>query len=434
MNVAYPSRILSVCSGVAGLDVGIARAFPGARTVGYIEREAYPAVCLVTAMEEGSLDQAPIWLGDLGAFPANGWAGLVDTIAASIPCQGNSVAGKRAGLDDPRWLWPQTRRLLRLVRPRYFILENVPGLATVNLGRAIRTLLGDLDTLGYDAEWGCLSAAQVGATFNGDRLWLLAWRRDVAEADSYGQQRSAQPDCQSKEPELSRSGSDAHRRHQTLVAALGRQLQRLGESGVMASSCRTAEGEGDQRQRSRHTALRPGQGDDGQALGSAQSLRLEVRRGIGRGLREQQSAAHGTGDALVPGTATSARYGVQGGLRNVLVQPASDARPRLRVPGDRGVGDGPILPEWPPLPDDTDGWRAVLDRRPDLAPAQPAVRRVATVRSGDDRLDVRVPGACSCPRGKRIAVVGNAVCPDQCAAALRLLWCRAFGSGSEVTS
>jgi DNA (cytosine-5)-methyltransferase 1 len=336
-------------------------------------------------MEAGDLAAAPIWLGDLGAFPANGWSGLVDTIAASIPCQGNSVAGARGGIDDPRWLWPQTRRLLRLLRPRYFILENVPGLLSVSSGRAFGGLIGDLDTLGYDAGWGCLSAAAVGANFGGDRLWLLAWQRDVAEADAPGRSRIEEPHGGSVQPRLETPRrTDAHGCHSALGTAIGGQLQRRREPGVVAPASRPPEGEAREWQRGRHAAGRPGEGDDGAAVDAAHDSGLE-----GPCLPEHE----GRGERV---TWTTGR-------------PSNG------------------LPLWPPLPDDTDGWKAVLDRYPELAPAQPAVRRVAAIRPGDDRLDVRLPGACTCPRSRRIAAIGNAVSPDQAAAALRALWHRAFG-------
>src|SRR6185436_11385703 len=62
-------------------------------------------------------------------------AEYVDVICAGIPCQPTSVAGRQAGKSDARWLWPATRRIIRLVRPRYFLLENPPGLLSANRGR-----------------------------------------------------------------------------------------------------------------------------------------------------------------------------------------------------------------------------------------------------------------------------------------------------------
>lgn len=99
----------------------------------------------------------------------------VDLLTAGFPCQAVSVAGKRLGTDDDRWLWPETIRIICLVRPRWALLENVPGL----LGRGMSEVLGDLAASGYDAEWECISAAAVGAPHIRDRVWIVAYPRRV---------------------------------------------------------------------------------------------------------------------------------------------------------------------------------------------------------------------------------------------------------------
>ncbi len=115
----------------------------------------------------------------------------VDLLTAGFPCQAVSVAGKRLGAEDERWLWPDTLRILRLVRPRWALLENVPGL----LGRGMSEVLGDLAASGYDAEWECISAAAVGAPHIRDRVWIVAYPsiggqlgadRDQREHDATG--------------------------------------------------------------------------------------------------------------------------------------------------------------------------------------------------------------------------------------------------------
>ena len=95
----------------------------------------------------------------------------VDLLTAGFPCQAVSVAGKRLGTDDERWLWPDTIRIIRLVRPRWVLLENVPGL----LGRGMSDVLGDLAASGYDAEWSLLSACFMGAPHTRERVFIVAY-------------------------------------------------------------------------------------------------------------------------------------------------------------------------------------------------------------------------------------------------------------------
>ena len=99
----------------------------------------------------------------------------VDLIAGGFPCQPVSYAGKRLGQDDSRWLWPEFARLIRVLRPRFALMENVPGLLSVNDGDAMGEVLGDLAALGYDAEWQVISAAAVGAPHLRERVWIVAY-------------------------------------------------------------------------------------------------------------------------------------------------------------------------------------------------------------------------------------------------------------------
>lgn len=160
---------LHLCSGYGGFELALREW--GVRTVCHVERDAHAAATLVARMEEATLDQAPIW-DDLCTFDGRPWRGRVDIVTAGFPCQPFSTAGQRRGLDDERWIWPDIARIIRDVGPRYVILENVPGLVRHGLPH----VLNDLASLRFDAEWGCLSAAAVGAPHKRERVWIVAHR------------------------------------------------------------------------------------------------------------------------------------------------------------------------------------------------------------------------------------------------------------------
>ena len=101
----------------------------------------------------------------------------VDIICGGFPCQPHSLAGRRAGASDERDLWPEFARLIREVRPRWVVAENVPGLLSSDAGRFFGTILRDLATCGYDAEWDCISAADMGAPHLRERIWIVAYPR-----------------------------------------------------------------------------------------------------------------------------------------------------------------------------------------------------------------------------------------------------------------
>lgn len=176
MDLPRDLRVLSLCSGIGGLDLGIRGAVPSARTVALVEREAFACAVLATLMEAGLMDPAPIHT-DLATFDGAPWRGAVDLVAAGFSCQPWSYAGERRGVEDERWIWPLVERVVRDVGPPFVFLENVPGL----IGGGLEYVLGGLASLGFDAVWDVFSAAESGATHERERFYLLAHRDGLWE-------------------------------------------------------------------------------------------------------------------------------------------------------------------------------------------------------------------------------------------------------------
>jgi site-specific DNA-cytosine methylase len=127
---------------------------------------------LLARMEEQSLEPAPVWAGNLEAVGWRSWHGVVDCITAGFPCQPWSAAGKRDGEDDERWIWPDIARIISEVEPPLCWLENVRGLVS---GGGLELVLADLAARGFDAKWGVLPAAAVGASHERERVFILAY-------------------------------------------------------------------------------------------------------------------------------------------------------------------------------------------------------------------------------------------------------------------
>lgn len=164
-----PVNVLSLCSGVGGLELGAKLALGDARVVCYVEREAFCVEHLARKGEAGALDAAPVW-SDLASFDGRPWCGVVDLVTAGFPCQPFSQAGTRKGTEDERWLWPELERIIQGAEPGVVFLENVPGLVRSGLA----SVLQGLAWLGFDAEWDVFSAAGVGAPHIRKRLFILA--------------------------------------------------------------------------------------------------------------------------------------------------------------------------------------------------------------------------------------------------------------------
>ena len=156
----------SLFSGIGGFDLGLERA--GHEILWQVENDPYCQKVLAKHWPD-----IPCYgdIHDVGKHNLE----KVDMICGGFPCQPVSVAGKRKGQDDDRWLWPEFGRLIRELRPRYVLVENVPGL----LIRGMGDVLGDLAKLGYDAEWGCVSAASVGAPHLRKRIFIVAHAQHV---------------------------------------------------------------------------------------------------------------------------------------------------------------------------------------------------------------------------------------------------------------
>jgi len=167
---------LSLFSGAGGGDLGCQHLL-GWRCMGYVEWEDYCVKVIDQRIKDGALDSAPIFFGDIKEFNERGYAksytGVVEAITAGFPCTPFSIAGRQKAKDDARNGWPETIRTIRLVRPKYCLLENVPGLLSRS-HRYFETILKDLAESGYDVRWKVISAGEVGAPHKRDRLWIVA--------------------------------------------------------------------------------------------------------------------------------------------------------------------------------------------------------------------------------------------------------------------
>ena len=161
-------RVLDLFSGIGGFSLGLERT-GGFETVAFCEIEEFPRKVLKKHWPE-----VPCY-EDVRTLTAERLAadGIgVDVICGGFPCQDVSFAGKRAGLEGARsGLWSEYARLIGELRPQFVIVENVPGLLNLGMGR----VLGDLSESGYNAVWDCIPASAVGAPHRRDRVWIIAY-------------------------------------------------------------------------------------------------------------------------------------------------------------------------------------------------------------------------------------------------------------------
>lgn len=158
---------LSLFSGIGGLD--LAAEWAGFRTVGQCEWADYPRAVL-----EKHWPGLPRWR-DIRTLTKESFFELtglrtVDVISGGFPCQPFSVAGKRGGKEDDRYLWPEFLRVIHELYPSWVIGENVPGI--INL--ALDTVLADLEAEGYEVQCFLIPACGVDAPHKRERIIIVA--------------------------------------------------------------------------------------------------------------------------------------------------------------------------------------------------------------------------------------------------------------------
>jgi DNA (cytosine-5)-methyltransferase 1 len=157
-------NVLDLFSGIGGFSLGLERA--GMKTVAFCEIDKKAQLVLKKHWPEVPIfeDVSKIRREDVGE--------QVDVICGGFPCQDISLAGRGEGLDGKRsGLWFEFHRLIKEIRPRYAIIENVSALRS----RGLDKVLWSLSEIGYDAEWHCIPASAVGAPHQRDRIWIVAY-------------------------------------------------------------------------------------------------------------------------------------------------------------------------------------------------------------------------------------------------------------------
>lgn len=164
-----PLTHFSLFSGIGGLD--LAAEWAGFQTVGQVEYANYPFRVL-----RRRFGRVPRWrdIRDVTGEAIIERCGVPTVISGGFPCQPHSLAGKRLASCDERDLWGELARVVREVRPRWVVGENVAGLRSSESGRFFGRVLRDLAEMGYTVGWGSWEAADAGAPHHRERVFIVA--------------------------------------------------------------------------------------------------------------------------------------------------------------------------------------------------------------------------------------------------------------------
>lgn len=167
---------LSLCSGIGGID--LAFEWAGFETVAQCEIDEYASKVIAKNFRgvhnfEDIRTITDARLRERGIKP-----GEITVLSAGIPCQPYSLAGKGKGDADSRDLWEEFKRVSKLIKPRWCVIENTYGLYSRDNQRYFRRILNGFAEMGYTTSWGIWGACAVGAPHRRDRIFIVGRNTD----------------------------------------------------------------------------------------------------------------------------------------------------------------------------------------------------------------------------------------------------------------
>jgi DNA (cytosine-5)-methyltransferase 1 len=182
-------KILDTFAGIGGFSYAAHELVGGFETTQFVEIDPFCQKVL-----KKHFPKVPCH-DDIKTFTAN--PGQYDVITGGFPCQDISIAGRREGITDQSrsGLFYELIRVIRLVRPKFVVMENVAAI----LNNGLDIVLGELSEAGYDAEWSIISASSLGAAHRRSRWWCVAYTNDYGSSSSSINEVNDQTDSGSQE-------------------------------------------------------------------------------------------------------------------------------------------------------------------------------------------------------------------------------------------
>ena len=157
-------KVLDLFSGIGGFTLGL-DSTGGFKTIAFVEKDKFCQKVLKKNFPNITIE------GEIRDVKGDRYK--ADVITGGFPCQPFSVAGKRKGTDDDRYLWDETIRVIRECKPKWFIGENVEGLINIQEGMVLRQVQTDLEKEGFQVQCLIIPASGIGAWHQRKRVWII---------------------------------------------------------------------------------------------------------------------------------------------------------------------------------------------------------------------------------------------------------------------
>ena len=158
-------KLLDLFSGIGGFSLGL-ESTGFFETIAFVEKDKFCQKVLKKNFNNIPIEE------DIRNVKGDRYA--ADVITGGFPCQPFSIAGKRKGTDDDRYLWDETIRVIRECKPRWFIGENVEGIINIQEGMVLRQVQSDLEEEGFEVQCIVIPASGIGAWHQRKRVWIMA--------------------------------------------------------------------------------------------------------------------------------------------------------------------------------------------------------------------------------------------------------------------
>ena len=281
-------KLLDLFSGIGGFSLGL-ESTGGFETIAFVEKDDFCQKVLKKHWPNTTIE------GDIRNVKGDKYE--ADIITGGFPCQPFSVAGKRKGTDDDRYLWDETIRVVRECKPRWFIGENVEGLININNGVVLRQVQTDLEKEGFEVQCLIIPASSIGAWHQRKRIWILAYNvsnsntrlsigqrkeiqtrrsstsssgEDVSNSESIGHRRRSSEECKNREWSFLQREQEGRK--------MGSEVERCNGDVSNSESISSNDGRYGNDSKEKQIQLKAGRKDSNGDVSNSNSKRLEGHR------------------------------------------------------------------------------------------------------------------------------------------------------------